>query len=305
MNVGDLLGLDEGSALLEQARDRWATWAANDCRLAVIDDFDDLRDWLAAADHAAADEVLLALAMLAAPDGGDEVAAAGALAKCLLPGACRLAAWMATQRRHMLPGDISLANELVASQLWIEVRTFPWRRGKKVAANILMNTRAGVLRECGDTTQVGRTDQTWVRTDLVEALASCDQGPTFDADLCRMGERHQPAAGWKSCLLADPTPGPDNADDSPLEELLAVLAWACEKDVISEDDRSLLLCLVEEAVRIDTRRTGRGGGGLMANDLSARVAPRIGVSDQTVRRRTAKTMRALADAVPGRFADDE
>lgn len=305
MNVGDLLGVDEGSALLEQARERWATWAATDCRLAVVDDFDDLRDWLASADHDAADDVLLALAMLAAPDGGDDVAAAGALVKCLLPGACRLAAWLATQRRHMLPGGISLATELVASQLWIEVRTFAWRRGKKVAANILMNTRAGVLRECGDTTQVARTDQTWVHTDLVEAFVSCDPAPEIDAAACRSANRNRPGAGGKPCLLGDPTPGPDAEDESPLEELLAVLAWACEQDVISEDDRSLLLCLVEEADRIDTRRTRRGGGGLMANDLSARVAPRIGVSDQTVRRRTAKTMRALAAAVPGRFTDGQ
>lgn len=302
MNVGDLLGLDEGSALLGQARQRWATWVAADDRLAVVDDFDDLRDWLTSADQAAADDVLLALAMLAAPDGGDDVAAAGALAKCLLPGACRLAAWVATQRRHMLPGDISLATELVASQLWIEVRSFPWRRGKKVAANILMNTRAGVLRECGDTTQVGRTDQTWVHTDLVQELATCDPAD-IDVELCRMGERQMPAAGWRPCLLADPAPGPGDDIESPLEELLAVLAWACEEDVISDEDRFLLLCLVEEAAWVDTRRTGRGRGGLMANDVSERVAPRVGVSDKTVRRRASRSMRALSAAAPGRFID--
>jgi hypothetical protein len=302
MNLGDLLGLDEGSALLEQARQRWATWVAADSRLAVVEDFDDLRGWLASADRVAADEVLLALAMLASPDGGDDVAAAGALAKCLLPGACRLAAWLATQRRHMLPGDISLATELVASQLWIEVRSFPWRRGRKVAANILMNTRAGVLRECGDITQVGRTDQTWVHTALVEALATCDQGDV-DVEPCARGERHMPAAGWRPCLLADPAPGPGDDLESPLAELLEVLAWACEQDVISDDDRFLLLCLLEEAARVDTRRTGRGYGGLLANDVSERVAPRVGFSDKTVRRRASKSMRALAAAVPGRFTD--
>jgi hypothetical protein len=301
-SVGGLLDLDEGSELLGQARQRWATWVAADSRLAVVDDFDDLRDWLASAERDAADDVLLALAMLAAPDGGDDVAAAGALAKCLLPGACRLAAWLATQRRHMLPGDISLATELVASQLWIEVRSFPWRRGRKVAANVLMNTRAGVLRECGDTTQVGRSDQTWVHTALVEAFATCDPGDV-DVELCRMGEQHMPAAGWNPCLLADPAPGPGDDLESPLAELLAVLAWACEEDVISDEDRFLLLYMVEEAARVDTRRTGRGYGGLMANDVSARVAPRFGVSDKTVRRRVSKSMRALAAAVPGRFAD--
>ena len=44
MNVGDQLGLDEGSALLERARQRWSTWVASDDRLAVVEDFDELRD---------------------------------------------------------------------------------------------------------------------------------------------------------------------------------------------------------------------------------------------------------------------
>ena len=39
--------------------------------------------------------------------------------------------------------------------------------------------------------------------------------------------------------------------------------------------------------------------------IAESVAPRIGVSDKTVRRRTAKTMRALAAAAPGRFPDDQ
>lgn len=316
MNVGDQLGLDDGSELLEQARQRWETWVASDDRLAVVEDFDDLRGWLATADRGAADDALLALAMLAAPDGGGDVVAAAALAKCLLPGACRLAAWLATQRRHMLPGGVEMATELVASQLWIEVRTFPWRRGKKVAANILMNTRAGVLRECGDFTQVARTDQTWVHTELVEAFASCDQGGDIDVESCRMGERHQPAAGWRPCLLADPNPGPGE-QHSPLEELREVLTWACEEEVINAEDRFLLLCLVEEASQAEVARTvaarkrahrvtrDGGRGGLLANDVAVRVAPRVGTSEATVRRRASKTVRALAAAVPARFGDDD
>jgi hypothetical protein len=236
------------------------------------------------------------------------------LAKCLLPGACRLAGWLATQRRHMLPGGVELATGLVASQLWIEVRTFPWRRGKKVAANILMNTRAGVLRECGDFTQVARTDQTWVHTELVEAFASCDQGGDIDVESCRMGERYQPSAGWRPCLLADPNPGPGE-EHSALEDVLEVLTWACEEDVINAEDRFLLLCLVEEASQAEVTRAAAarkrahrvprdgGRGGLLANDVAVRVAPRVGASESTVRRRASKSVRALAAAVPSRFSD--
>lgn len=313
MSVGDQLGLDDNSELLEQARQRWTTWVAMDARLGVVEKFDDLRDWLPTVDRETADEVLVALAMLGAPDGGDDIAAAAALAKCLLPGACTLAVWLCTLRSRAVlrdnqpvtPGAWSTAqriDELVASQLWIEVRTFPWRRLKKVAANILMNTRAGVLRACGDQFQLARFDRTWAHTDLVEAFATGDFATDEAWREYPTSTRQVRAASFRPGLLADPAPAPDE-DQSPLEELLEVLAWACEQQVISADDRHLLLCLVDEASRVETRRTGRGYGGLMANELSVRVASRVGVSESTVRRRASKSMRALAAAVPTRFGD--
>ena len=76
MSVGDQLGLDDNSELLDQARQKWLAWVAVDPRLGVVEEFDDLRAWLPSVDSAASDEVLLALAMLAAPDGGDDIAAA-------------------------------------------------------------------------------------------------------------------------------------------------------------------------------------------------------------------------------------
>jgi len=285
MSVGDQLGLEENSDLLDQARQRWDQWVAADDRLAVVERFEDLRPWLRKASPAAADEVLLALAMLAAPDGGDDVAAAGALAKALLPGACLLASRLTAtlSRRDTSWCASARIDELVAAQLWMEIRTFPWRRLNKVAANILMNTRAGVLRECDDFTQIERVDRTWANTFPLEALVRGD-----DED----GVLHTLRA--RICADAEP-------DTSPLEELLDVLAWACENDVISDDDRLLLLCLVDEASRNDTRRTGRGNGGLTANEVSIKVAPRVGVSEATVRRRASRSMRALAEAVPSGF----
>ncbi|MQA82964.1 MAG: hypothetical protein GEV10_31690 [Streptosporangiales bacterium] len=314
MSVGDQLGLDDNSELLEQARQRWTTWVAMDARLGVVENFDDLRGWLPTVDRETADEVLVVLAMLGAPDGGDDIAAAAALAKCLLPGACTLAAWLCTRpdrssvlrdNQPVTPGAWSMVqriDELVAAQLWIEVRTFPWRRLRKVAANILMNTRAGVLRECGDQFQVARFDRTWAHTDLVEAFATGDFATDEAWREYPISTRQVRAASFRPGLLADPAPAPDE-DQSPLEELLEVLAWACEQQVISADDRYLLLCLVDEASRVETRRTGRGYGGLMANELSVRVAPRVGVSESTVRRRASRSMRALAAAVPTRFGD--
>jgi len=317
MSVGDQLGLDDNSELLDQARQKWPAWVAADPRLAVVDNFDDLRAWLPSVDCETSDEVLLALAMLAAPDGGDDVAAAAALAKCLLPGACRLAGWLSTLPPKEVFRDsqpvaagtwsaVERIDELVASQLWIEVRTFKWRRLRKVAANILINTRVGVLREVGDFFCVARADRTWANTTLVESfsagdLTSADGGAGYSAEMPT--ERVAGALFHRPEILADP--GPEQEEPSAAEELLELLTWACDHQVISAADRYLLLCLVEEADRVETRRLGRGYGGLVGTELSSRVAPRVGVSEATVRRHASRSMRALAAAAPRKFGDDD
>ncbi|MGE9809527.1 hypothetical protein [Janibacter sp. G1551] len=316
MSVGDQLGIDDTpdqhSELLDQAREKWPAWVAADPRLGVVDDFDDLRAWLPSVDHEASDEVLLALAMLAAPDGGDDVAAAAALAKCLLPGACRIAGWLSTLPPREVFRDsqpvaaggwsaVERIDELVASQLWLEVRTFPWRRLRKVAANILINTRVGVLREVGDYFHVTRADRTWANTTLVESFA------TGDVDADRVGWARTEAPIERSASRA-PSHRPEILADNSIseeptasEELLELLTWACENRVISPADRYLLLCLVEEADRVETRNLARGYGGLLSNAVSSRVAPRVGFSEATVRRHGSRTVRALAAAAPGRF----
>ena len=317
MSVGDQLGLDDNSELLDQARQKWPAWVLADPRLGVVDNFDDLRSWLPTVDHETSDQVLLALAMLAAPDGGDDIAAAAALAKCLLPGACRLAGWLSTlpprevfrDSQPVMAGTwsaVERVDELVASQLWIGVRTFKWRRLRKVAANILINTRVGVFREVGDFFYVSRADRTWANTTLVESfsagdLTSVDGGAGHSAEMPT--ERVAGALLHRPEILADA--GPEQVEPSATEELLELLAWACDHKVISPADRYLLLCLVEEADRVETRRLARGYGGLLSNEVSSRVAPRIGVSEATVRRHGSRSMRALAAAAPRKFGHDE
>lgn len=297
-NIGELLGLDHDSELLDLARERWSTWTAEHAPLRVVEDFADLRAWLRKVDRVTADAALLPLAMLAAPDGGDDIAAAAALAKCLLPGVCAEAGRLSDMlARGQITGSTAglcggQINELVAAQLWIEVRSFPWRRLTKVAANIVVNTRIGVLRELGDNTQVWRSDRTWANTCLLDDMAVGDPAtstaaPTDPPAVPRDGE-------LGARLLGDPADVLDH--QSPAEELLDLLTWACEHDVITTDDRSLLLCLVDEASRVETHRLRRGRGGLIGNELSARVAPLIGVSEATVRRRTSQSIRALAAA---------
>ena len=307
LNVADQLGLEDNGALLQEARRRWPEWALADPRLGVVEKFDDLRGWLDSVPREEADQLLLALAMLAAPDGGDDPAAAAVLAKCLLPGAARLAGTISRRladtparrvMRDLQPVDAvspgELINQVVAAELWIQVRSFPWRRLTKVAANIITETKIGALRELGQVTD--RNDRTWALTSPAEVLVRGDLG---GVDLAFLpGNRtmtSREALGWKDTLLL--TAEPDE-EPSPALELLEVLEWALAQEVISAEDRHLLLCLVEEADQISGRLIGRGDfGGMLATELSRRVGERVGRAEATVRRRAARSVRALAAAV--------
>lgn len=261
MSVAAQLGLDdEHDGLLLLAGRRWGGWVARNPGLIGVGSVAALRGWLVEAEPAEADQVLRALAQLGSPGGGGDVAAAATLAWALLPGACALAYRLRTLSTRI--------DEIVAAQLWIEVRTFPWQRLNRVAANILSNTRAGVLRDCSAASQLQRTDRTWSSTRPVDPAGPFCVG---------YAARRQASA-------------------SAAEELLNVLEWACETGVITDTDRCLLLCLVEAADRSATKRTGRGSAGLMANDVSEAVASRWGMSPVTVRRRARRTLTALTTA---------
>jgi hypothetical protein len=222
--------------------------------------FKSLRDWLAAARPAEADDVLHALAILGSPSGGDNLAAASVLAWALLPGACALA--------HRLYALSPRIDEVVAAQLWLEIRSFPWQRLHRVAGNILASTRAGVLREYGVRSQLQRTDKAWSSTRLVDPSAN-------------FWARHV-----------------DRLDTLPSagDELLELLEFARAANVITDADRKLLLLLVEAADRCGTTRISRGSAGLMSNAASAQVAIQAGLSPITVRRRARRIIDALAAA---------
>lgn len=263
MSVAEHLGLHPPSTneLIQQARSRWAGWCASDPRLGVVIDPLDVQGWTLTAERDHADDVLHGLATLAACDGGDDRAAAMTLCWAMLPAAASLS--------HQLR-SLAHIDGTVASQLWVETRTFPWQRLRKVAANIRADTRAGVLRQCGDRARLSSGDRAWGHTLLVEPTAM---------------------------VLSEPTdPAPDGHEPSAAEELVDVLDWARREHVISAEDQALLLSLVEAAERTAVTRSRRGHGGLLANTLSEQVARRWGVSPITVRRRARRSMLALADA---------
>jgi hypothetical protein len=264
MSVATQLGLgDPESEVLAAARSRWPGWVSAHPVLGVVEDLLELPGWLRQADRDDADAVLLTLAQLSSPDGGDDVAATGALAWVLLPGVSLLAARMFTLAPRI--------DQLLAAALWMEARTFPWQRGHRVAANILMNARKAVMRDLG----IGAAaDPTWART--------------FPA---APSERI-----WEG-LPAVPAEPLEPSEASVRQGLAELLDWACAGGVITGEDRSLLVDVAQTADRQQTVRSGRGHAGLLGNDVSAEVAGRRGVAAITVRRRTSRAIRALRDAV--------
>jgi hypothetical protein len=267
MGVAELLELPGvHSERLLEAEQRWEEWAEDWPILGRIDGTRDLRAWTKRVGPAMADEGLHALAAIAAHDGGDDPAAAAALSWTLLPSAVLMA--------HGLRAVSPDIDHVVASQLWIEIRSFPWRRLRKVAANILLNTRSAVLAECGVSLHVRRVDPAWARTHIVDSTAPIWNRPALQ--------------------LTDPLSESTFLDEKA--ELAHVFEWAIGEEVITEEERVLLLDLVAQAYLTSTRSSRRGAAGLLANELTAQVAARRGVAATTVRRRARRSLDALAAA---------
>jgi hypothetical protein len=261
MSVATQLGLsDPNQDLLVQARQQWPTWCRHYPGLAVVEDLLDLPSWLKEAEKSQADDVLHTLATMGSPRGGDDIVAAGALAWLLLPGVCLVA--------HRLRSLTNRIDEVVAAQLWLEVRGFPWERLHKVAANIVMNTRRGVLRELGVGECAREADPTWARSVPVE--------PSESEWWLNEGRR----------VVPESTPAN--------MELAQVLTWAVRAGVIDNGDLDLLISLAIAADEIGVTRSGRGQGGLCSRRVAQRVARDKGVSAATVRRRATASLRAVA-----------
>lgn len=221
-------------------------------------DLGTLRRWLQDSDSELVDAFLLSLARSAALDGGDDPMAAKLLVWALLPGAARLA----RQLRSLSPA----IDHLVAAQLWLEARQFPWRTRRRVAVSILRQTRNGILTDCEVPSRLRRTDPTWYL--VTPKQTELSQVPVDDH--------------------------PANA----AEELLLLLDWAVDQEVITAEDKSLVLRLVEAAERDQEAHRSCSMGGLLAHSVSGAVADELGVAARTVRRRATRCLRALAEAAP-------
>lgn len=258
MGLKEILELDD-----ERVRDvlrlQWDRWAGLVPALERVSAGEQLATWRRSAPAGDVDRVLRGLAELASVDGRDEVDAARVLAWLMLPAA------------KAIVGEIrgTDVDAHVAARLWIEVRTYPWATSGWVAANIARRVRAAVLLDLDSTAQVENHDKTQARTVVGTAYVAA-VAPVLDPD-------------------AEP---PD-----PLEEVLAILDWACANEVITDSERQLLLDVLAAA--------GEEQGyparcqPLLGDRVSERVGARLGVTGRTVRRHAQRSIASLAASLGG------
>lgn len=255
MSVAQQLGMDEpGGPLFAQAHRWWESVAGEHPAFRAVADLAGMPAWLTAVSPDARDEVLGALSALACGEGADAQSAAAVLAWLLAPGACLLA-----YRLRERSADV---DELVAAQLWIEVRTFGPGRGRRVAVSILWNVHNAVLRDVG----VGiHSEPVWAQRVALEPAH-----PAWD---------HVSANGGEHGLAS--------------VELGVLLAHAEAARVVDGQDVALLLDLAQAAHASAPTYRGQSRAGLMAPAVAARAAASRGVSTRTIRRRAARSADAL------------
>ncbi|MGB8379810.1 MAG: hypothetical protein WCG47_00955 [Dermatophilaceae bacterium] len=205
--------------------------------------------------QARANELLYAPVRVGSVDGGEDESAVTFVAALLVPGADRLVRSLCS-----LGSDVAA---MVAGQLWIQVREYPWRsRPRAVAKNTLLETRRAVLADYGATAPARAVLVPLAPPELVTAVDGRAPAP--------VDER-----------------GPD-------VELIEVLAWARNRGALTRQDAALLWELV--LLACDEQSSGWAAG--MARGVSSvyageRVAAAWGVNPRSVRRRRDRAVRAL------------
>ena len=247
--------LQEQAAAVDESG-RWARWVDGQPALAAAGSAAQLAQLVTdRSDPARANELLHALVRVGSVDGGVDEVAATFVAALLVPGGDRMA-----RSLWSLGGEVE---QIVAGQLWIQVRVYPWRvRPRAVAKNILMETRRAVLADFGAATPIG--------VPLV---------PLPPLELTEVIERRP----------ADLTTEP-----SPDQVLLNVLVWARARGVLTDAAATLLWDLV--VLACDSVQRGgpawmaRGAGSL---DAATRAANTRGLTSRSVRRQRDRALSAL------------
>jgi hypothetical protein len=237
----------------------WPLWVAAEPALASAGSFDEVAGIVGDRAHPRrADELLAGLVRLGAVDGGNDQDAAWAVALLLTKGAARLA--------RQLKGLSPSMDQMVAGQVWLQIREFPWRKRRRaIAANILLDARRAVLRDLGADTR-----------------RSCAQGVLVI--LMDTTSEGLAASGWQA--LAGQDRSVESGDDVTLVE---IVQWGTGNGLVSPEDAATLL----ELASLELPGTVRGLSS--AAEIHA-IATRRGVTEKTVRRSRDRAVRSLAGA---------
>ena len=235
---------------MTKAQNKWPDWVAAEPILNVVDDLAELPDWTRQG-HPQRDDVVRALVKLGSPTGGSDTTATSAVCWLLLPAATKIYASMSS-----CGDDVS---DNVASQLWIAVRDFDWRRDVRVALGIVRTTREAVQAEYGIGRGANRSDRAWASAWM-------------------------PGDDLETWALVATTGHPRGA----CEEIIDLLCEAADDEVISNDEGRLLLELAWASDQVLRSR------GPVSMEAIRRVAQRHNLGEFTIRRRTKKAVDQLA-----------
>jgi len=252
MSVAKCMGVDDvDGPQMMQMRSRWSQWSEVEPGLAVVDDPLALPRVMRRSEPEQRDTVLGALLRL----GVVEQSATVALVWLLAPGATKLA-W----RLRDLSRDI---DELVAGQLWIQVREHDPDDARYVAAKILNRTEREVMVELAVGDLAKRRDPTWAKAVLTDR---------FDESI----------------------PDQESDEDTAREELHLLLRKALDSGSLSDVDRDLLLDLAHAANMLNAPLR-RGRAGLTTPSVAQMVSDDHAMAARTIRRHAADALDGLAE----------
>lgn len=267
MSIEQFFGRADEQAQLAEDSGRWNVWAQAYPQLRGVTSAAALVDVVHdRAQPARANELLLALVRVGSADGGVDERAATWVASLLAPGANRIVRNLTT-----LGPDVG---DIVAGQLWLQVREYRWReKPRAVAKNILMDTRRAVLRDYGASTH---------RRAALVPIPSPDDISRGDHALERVVFEQQV---------------PDLA-------LLQLLVWATAWKVLRPRDAALLWDLVLVDADLDavsTKPLSHGGAG--SKRAIVAFSDERGIPLRSVRRHRDLAVAALREAGDA-FRDD-
>lgn len=258
MSVARHLGVEDADTpLMREAQLQWHVWTAAEPALAVVRELFDLRAWGESAPYDERDRVHGALAKLGAVDGSDQDVAASALTWVLLPGTQRIL-------RAVAPFTDD-GDALIASNLWIAVKTANWEHPHRLAAAILGETRGNVLAEIGIGQRARKRDRTWSNTVTTDTY--CRESATLP--------EHELSA---------------------TEELRRIVTLARVERVLAPDELDLLLEAAQVADEL-AAPVGRGRSGLTTPAVASRLAETRGISTRTIARRIVRITERIRDLV--------